>query len=82
MSLMGITIALVLAGQGPSELSTGALESVLRSQDPAALAREARRLGGSRPWRSGVLSTHADLHSVPRQRQRGSRTRSRPIRDG
>ena len=48
MSFLEIVIGLVLAVQASWDGAAGALEARLRTEDPAALARDARRLGDAR----------------------------------
>lgn len=57
-----IVIGVLLAAQVPEKPSAGTLESRLRSEDPAALARDARRLGD--PERGAVVFHQPSLTCV------------------
>ena len=48
MSFLEIAIGLVLATQASGDVAAGTLEARLRTEDPAALALDARRLGDVR----------------------------------
>jgi putative heme-binding domain-containing protein len=48
VSFLEIAIGLVLATQAPGDVAAGSLETRLRTEDPVALARDARRLGDAR----------------------------------
>jgi putative heme-binding domain-containing protein len=48
VSFLEIAIGLVLATQASGDVAAGTLESILRTEDPALLARDSRRLGDAR----------------------------------
>ena len=78
MSFLEIAIGLVLATQASGDGAAGTLEGRLRTEDPAALARDARRLGDARRGASVFYQPSLTCTKCHVERERCSVARARP----